>query len=96
MWNRKNRCCFFLCLLVFIPFSLCAAEGNPPTETQNGGSLNNPGIFLSGVGEGFRPGTKVVGLSLGVSDGLDEVRGGGDTTCSGPVLGLVWSDDREG
>ena len=77
MWNRKNRCCLFLCLLVFIPFSLCAAEDNPPTETQNGGSMNNPGIFLSGVGGGFRPGTKVVGLSLGLSDAWTRLGGEG-------------------
>ena len=48
-----------------------ASEGNLPDKPVDGSVSKKPGIFLSGVGEGFRTGTKVVGLSLGVTKGLE-------------------------
>ena len=77
MRDWKNWCCFFIGLLVFIPFPLyaieteLASEGNLPDKPLDGSFSKKPGIFISGVGEGFRTGTKVVGLSLGVTKGLE-------------------------
>ncbi len=76
MKNWKNQCCLFLFLLLFIPFPLYSAEtalssdGNLPDRLEDGAFSKKPGIFLSGVGQGFRTGTKVVGLSVGVTEGL--------------------------
>ena len=46
---------FLLCLLLFIPFSVFAAD-TAPLKTD---------IWSSGVGEGFRDGTGVLGINLG-------------------------------
>jgi lipid A 3-O-deacylase len=76
MKNWKNQSCFFLFWLLFIPSPLYATEtalfsdGNLLNDIQNESVSKKPGIFLSGVGEGFRTGTKVMGLSVGVTDGL--------------------------
>ena len=57
---EKYLYAFLLCLLLFIPFSVFAAETAPL----------KPNIWSSGVGEGFRDGTEVLGLSVGGTYGV--------------------------
>lgn len=51
---------FLFCLLFFIPFSVFAAD-TAPLKTD---------IWRSGIGEGFRDGTGVLGLSAGATYGV--------------------------
>ncbi len=77
MRSWKKLCCFFIGLLLFIPFPLYAVEttlfsdARPADRLEDGAFSKKPGIFLSGIGEGFRTGTKVVDLSFGVTQGLE-------------------------
>jgi len=67
---------FLLCLLLFIPFSVSAADTAPFSDSDLPGKRQNtvfplkPDIWRSGVGEGFRAGTQVVGLNAGATYGL--------------------------
>ena len=58
--HEKYLYAFLLCLLFFIPFSVSAAD-TAPLKTD---------IWRSGVGEGFREGTRVMGLSAGGTYGV--------------------------
>jgi opacity protein-like surface antigen len=64
---------FLLCLFLFIPFSVFAVETAPlpdstlASEQQNTAIPLKSNIWSSGVGEGFRKGTKVLGASAGAS-----------------------------
>ena len=67
---------FLLCLLLLIPFSVSAADTAPSSDGDLPGKQQNtifslkPDIWYSGVGEGFRAGTQVVGLTAGVAYGV--------------------------
>ena len=67
---------FFLLLLLFITFSVSVAETAPFPDSDVTGKQQNtsfslkPGIWLSGVGDGFRDGTVVLGSSVGAAYGL--------------------------
>ncbi len=62
---------FLLCLLLFIPFPVFAADtapfsdNTPMSNQQNTVMPLKPDIWSSGVGEGFRKGTDVLGVSIG-------------------------------
>jgi lipid A 3-O-deacylase len=65
-----------LCLLLFIPLSVFAADtaafsdGDLSDKLQNTAFHTQPDIWRSGVGEGFRAGIQVVGLTAGAAYGL--------------------------
>jgi lipid A 3-O-deacylase len=73
---EKSTCGILLCLLLFIPCSAFSADTAPfskdslPDKLQNTTFRMQTKIWNSGVGEGFRSGTQVVGLSAGATYGI--------------------------
>lgn len=70
---------FLLCLCLMVPFSVLAADqlGAAPfsdsdflAKQQDTAFSLEPDIWCSGVGEGFREGTRVIGLSAGAAYGI--------------------------
>jgi len=75
-YPEKYACGIFLCLLLVIPLSVLAAdtapfsESDPPDKFQKTAFPLNTDIWCTGIGEGFRTGTQVVGLNAGVTYGI--------------------------
>jgi hypothetical protein len=77
MFNTKNHNkfshYFLICLLLLFFSFTFSAQATPLTENasnseqQNITTTTKPGIWNSGIGDGFRKGTKVLGVSAGAT-----------------------------
>jgi len=65
-----------VCIFLSIPLSVQAGELSKPSVSvplsvpENGSNLKYSSIWMSGVGEGFQPGTQTLGIGAGVYYGV--------------------------